>query len=152
MGPRRRDTSTLDLFRDVEPAQVVLRFDAEEIKAWSMARRLSRAIAKTLDGCGMTREEVAEALSEHLGEKVSKAMLDAYASPEKPHAMPAHRLAGLFAVTCDERPLNAMLNEVGLIAVPAKYEALLKRERARELRERAERDEQAADAEWKARR
>jgi hypothetical protein len=44
------------------------------------------------------------------------------------------------------------LSEAGLIVVEAKYEALLKRERARELRERAERAEQAADAEWRARR
>ncbi|MBB5046756.1 hypothetical protein HNR60_001504 [Rhodopseudomonas rhenobacensis] len=150
MAPRRRDTSTLDLFRDVEPTQVVRRFDAEEIKAWSAARRLSRAIAAALDG--FKREEVAIQLSEQLGEAVSKATLDAYASPEKPHAIPAHRLAALYAVTADERLLNALLNEVGLIAVPAKYEALLKRERARELKERAERDEQAADAEWRARR
>ncbi len=150
MAPRRRDTSTLDLFRDVEPTQVVRRFDAEEIKAWSAARRLSRAIAAALDG--FKREDIAIGLSEQLGETVSKATLDAYASPEKPHAIPAHRLAALYAVTGDERLLNALLNEVGLIAVPAKYEALLKRERARELKERAEREEQAADAEWKARR
>ncbi|HEY0328816.1 MAG TPA: phage regulatory CII family protein [Rhodopseudomonas sp.] len=126
------------------------RFDAEEIKAWSAARRLSRAIAAALDG--FKREDIAIGLSEQLGETVSKATLDAYASPEKPHAIPAHRLAALYAVTGDERLLNALLNEVGLIAVPAKYEALLKRERARELKERAEREEQAADAEWKARR
>lgn len=148
----RRDALTLDLFRDVTPAPVVPRFAAEEIKAWTAARRLSRAISRTLDECGQSRDEVAGAMSERLGDRVSKAMLDAYASPEKPHAISAERLAALVVVTGDARPLNALLNEAGLIVVPDKYEALLKRERARELKERAERDEQAADAEWRARR
>ena len=148
MAPRRRDTSTIDLFRDFEPTPVVRRFDAEEIKAWSAARRLARAIAVSLEG--FKRDEVATQMSEQLGEPVSKATLDAYASPEKPHAIPAHRLAALYNATGDERLFNALLNEVGLIAVPAKYEALLKRERAREMKERLEREEQAADAQWRA--
>lgn len=148
----RRDTSTLDLFRDYTPAPVVPRFDAERIKAWSPARRLSRAIAETLDCCGHTRDEVAAAMTEHLGERMSKAMLDAYASPEKPHAISAQRLAALVAVTGDARALNALLNEIGLIAIPQRYEALLRREKAREDKLQAEREEQAADAEWRARR
>ncbi|MBK5957430.1 hypothetical protein CCR97_04295 [Rhodoplanes elegans] len=148
----RRDPSTLDLFRDYAPAPVVPRFDADQVKAWTPARRLSRAIAKTLDECGRSREEVAAALSEHLGERVSKATLDAYASPEKPHAISAQRLAGLVVVTGDVRPLNTLLNEAGLIVIEAKYEALLRREKARELREKLDREIEAADAQWKARR
>lgn len=148
---RRKDTSTIDLFREYEPQPVVPRFPEESVRAWTPARRLSRAIAMTLDGAG-PREKIAEELSHQVGERVSKAMLDAYASPEKPHAISALRLAGLTAITGDARALNALLADVGLIVVDAKYEALLRRERARELREHAEREEQAADAEWKARR
>lgn len=148
MAPRRRDTATIDLFRDFEPTPVVRRFDAEEIQAWTAARRLARAISAALEG--FRREEVAAAMSEQLGETISKATLDAYASQEKPHAIPAHRLAALYKATGDERLINALLNDLGLIAVPAKYEALLKRERARELKERLEREEQAADAQWRA--
>ncbi|MBK5962163.1 hypothetical protein CCR97_28815 [Rhodoplanes elegans] len=148
----RRDTSTLDLFRDYEPAPVVPRFAADEVKAWTPARRLSRAIAKTLDECGRSREEIAAAMTEHLGERVPKAMLDAYASPEKPHAISAQRLAALVLVTGDVRPLNTLLNDAGLIVIEAKYEALLRREKARELREKLDREIEAADAQWKARR
>lgn len=148
----RRDGNTLDLFRDLVPTPVVPRFGDDDVKAWTPARRLSRAIAKTLDECGRSREEIASALSEHLGERVSKALLDAYASPEKPNAISAQRLAGLVVVTGDARALNTLLSAAGLIVVEAKYEALLKREKAREIKERAEREEQAADAEWKARR
>ncbi|MFL9828849.1 phage regulatory CII family protein, partial [Rhodoplanes sp. SY1] len=107
---------------------------------------------ETLDSCGQTRDEIAAAMTEHLGERMSKAMLDAYASPEKPHAISAQRLAALVAVTGDARALNALLNEIGMIAIPQRYEALLRREKAREDKLQAEREEQAADAEWRARR
>ncbi len=149
---RRRDTQTIDLFSDYEPKPVVDRFPEEKVRAWTPDRRLSRAIAATLDEAAVSREKIAAALSEQIGERVSKGMLDAYASPEKPHAISALRLAGLAMVTGDVRALNTLLAEAGLIVVEAKYEALLRREKARELRERAEREEQAADAEWKARR
>lgn len=149
---RPRDTHTIDLFSEFEPKPVVARFAEDKVRAWTPARRLSRAIAATLDEAAASREKLADALSEQIGERVSKAMLDAYASPEKPHAISAVRLAGLAMVTEDVRALNTLLAEAGLIVVEAKYEALLRREKARELRERAEREEQAADAEWKARR
>jgi hypothetical protein len=148
----KRDGSTLDLFKDFQPKPVVARFSPEEVKAWSRARSLSKAIAKTLADDGRPREEIAEAMSELLEESVSRAMLDNYASQEKEHAISALRLAGLVAVTGDARALNTLLSEVGLIVVEAKYEALLRREKAREMRERAEREEQAADAEWRAKR
>lgn len=149
---KRRDTSTLDLFRDFEPAPVVPRFEDADVRAWSRSRSLSRAVALTLDEDGRSREEIAEALSERLGERVSKAMLDNYAAQEKEHAISALRLVGLVAVTGDARALNLLLAEAGLIAIDRKYEALLRRERARELRERLEQEERAADAEWRAKR
>ena len=148
----RRDALTLDLFRDATPEPVVPRFAPEEVKAWTLARRLSRAISRTLDACDQSREAIATAMSERLGDRVSKAMLDAYSSPEKPHAISAERLMALVVVTGDARPLNALLNEAGLIVVPEKYESLLRRERAREMKDLAEREEHAADAEWRARR
>lgn len=146
----RRDRSTLDLFREFQPKPVVARFAPEEVKAWSRARSLSKAIAKTLADDGRPREEIAEAMSELLEESVSRAMLDNYASQEKGHAISALRLAGLVAVTGDARAINTLLAEIGLIVVEAKYEALLRREKARELKARAQREEEAADAEWRA--
>jgi hypothetical protein len=149
---RPRDTATFDLFRDYQAAPVVARFPEEDVRAWNQARRLSKAIGRSLDEDGRSREDIAHAISDQIEEKVSRATLDAYASQEKPNAISALRLAALVAVTGDARPLNTLLSEAGLIVVEAKYEALLKREKARELRERAEREEQAADAEWRARR
>jgi hypothetical protein len=101
----------------------------------------------------MSREEVARRMSEFLQEDVRVSMLDAYASQAKAqHQIPATRLVALTMVTGDARPLNALLNEADLIAVPARYEALLKRERAKEMLEELQREVAAADAEWRARR
>lgn len=150
---RRRDTLTADLFRDYRPEPVVVRFDHGEVQAWSLSGRLSKAVSITMDEADLSREEIAAAMSDLLKAPVSKAMLDAYASQAREqHSISAVRLAALVEITGDVRPLNTLLESAGLIVIPAKYEALLRREKAREIRERAERDEQAADAEWKAKR
>jgi hypothetical protein len=150
---RQRDTRTLDLYRDFEPPAVVERFSPEETKGWTPAARLSKAVALALDDYAPGREAAAEAMSEVLGDKVSKSLLDKYASQAaEGHTISALRLMALVAVTSDVRPLNTLLEGAGLIVVDKKYEALLRREQARLLKERAEREEQAADAEWRARR
>lgn len=149
----RRDPNTLDLYQDYKPEVVVERFEHEETQAFSRAGRLSKAVALALSNAPVSREEIASAMSEFLGERVSKQLLDKYASQAaEEHSISALRLAALIAVTKDVRPLNTLLEELGLIVVPRKYEALLKRETARIAKERFEREEQAADAEWRARR
>lgn len=150
---RRRDSLTADLFRDYKPEPVVERFDADAVQAWSLEGRLSKAVALTMDESGISRADIAAAMSDALKAPVSKAMLDGYASQAREqHSISAVRLAALIEVTGDARALNVLLESSGLIVVPQKYEALLRREKARELRERAEREEQAADAQWKAQR
>ncbi|QND45237.1 hypothetical protein HB780_05635 (plasmid) [Rhizobium lusitanum] len=150
---RKRDTFTADLFRDYEPQPVVERFDADEVKAWSLAGRLSKAVALTMEESGMTRDAIASAMSDITKASVSKAMLDAYASQAREqHSIPAIRLAALVAITGDVRALNVLLEEAGMIVIPKKYEALLRRERARELRALLDREEQAADLEWRTKR
>ncbi len=149
---RARDQHTPDLFRDYRPKPVVERFPAEDVKAWSPAGRLSKAVSLTLTEAKQSRAEIAKAMSDYLKDDVSKATLDACASQAKEHSISALRLAALAAVTGDFRAFNALLEDAGMIVIPRKYEALLRREKARELRERMEREEQAADAEWKAQR
>lgn len=153
MPPRRRDASTLDLFRDFTPQPVVARFEESSVRAGTLSARLSRAVSRCLDECGIPRDEVARRMSDFLGEKVPVSMLDAYASQAKTqHQISAIRLVALASVTGDERPLNALLNAADMIAVPLRYEALLKREKAKELREELDREIAAADAEWRSKR
>lgn len=145
-----RDRLTLDLFRDYAPEPVVARFNDDEVRAFTLAGRLSKAVGLTLDEAAPSRAEVAKAIGAYLDDELSKSMLDKYAASGSEHSISAIRLAALVAVTGDARALNTLLAEIGLIAVPKKYEALLRRERARELAERAEREALAADAEWRA--
>ncbi|MCF1744656.1 hypothetical protein [Paradevosia shaoguanensis] len=141
------------MFRDFQPEPVVERFDHEEVRAWSLSGRLSKAVALTLNETGESRHDIAKAMSEFLEAPVSKAMLDKYASQAaEEHEISAVRLAALVAVTEDPRALNVLLESLDLIVIPKKYEALLRREKAREAKERLAQEEAAADAEWKARR
>lgn len=143
---------TLDIFKDYDPGPVVERFDPEQTKGHSLHVRLAKAISLCLGECGMDREIVAARMTELLDERVSKQMLDNYASPSKEHLISATRLAALVQVTDDIRPLNELLRDAGLIATPARYEILLRRERARELADKMNREADAADAEWRAKR
>lgn len=150
---RKRDAFTIDLFHEYQPSTVVDRFEDEQVKAWSVGGRLAKAIALCMEDSGMTREELAAQMSEITKNSISKTLLDAYASQAKEqNQISAVRLAALVAITGDARPFNVLLEEAGLIVVPKKFEALLKRERARELRQQLEREEQAADAQWRANR
>ncbi len=124
---RRRDPFTVDLFRDYEPAPVVDRFDDAEVQAYSLAGRLSKAVARTMEDAGQSREEIAKAMSRRTGDKITKAMLDTYASQAREtNTISAVRLAVLTLVTGDARAFNALLADAGLIVVPKKYEAILK--------------------------
>lgn len=152
MAKHRTGNPTLDLFRDYQPAPVVERFEAEQVKGWSPAARLSQAVSLTLKEADQTREEIAKAMADYLKDEVSKATLDAYASQAKEHSISALRLAALVSVTSDARALNTLLEDAGMIVVPKKYEALIMREMADEAIERATRDRQAFDAQWKAKR
>lgn len=146
-----RDGGTLDLFRDYQPGPVVARYDEQLVRASNDRARLARAVAAALRSNNGDRAQVAKEVSEYLGERVSEAMLNRYASQgAEEHAIPAHRLIALAIVLGDARLINALLTETGLIAIDAKYEALIRREQAREAAARLQREAEAADAAWKA--
>jgi hypothetical protein len=150
---KTRDAGTIDLFRDFEPKPVVERFAADQVRTPSLPARISLAVAQTLKDHGGDRASVAKEMSAYLDEPVTKAMLDAYASQAREsHNIPAHRLIALVLVTGDARPLNALLVDAELITVPAKYEALIRRELLKEAAAKIERETAAADADWRAKR
>jgi hypothetical protein len=149
--PAKRDAGTIDLFSDYAPGPVVERFAPERVRAVRLGALLAQAVAETLREQSMPRAEIAKAMSDYLGERVTEAMLNQYSSQANDkHNIPAHRLVALAVVTGDARLLNALCGEVGLIAVPEKYEALMRRELAREAAEKLTREANAADAQWRA--
>lgn len=150
---KARDPLTLDLFRDVEPRAVVERYDETQVRASSLAERVSRAVTAALKDFDGERDAIAAEMSAYLDERVSKAMLDQYASQANAqHAIPAHRLIALAIITGDARLINALLADTGLIAVNAKYEPLIAREMTKEAIDRLQRKVSANDAAWRARR
>lgn len=149
---RRRDTATSDLFKDYVPAPVVERFAPERVRAVSSAARIKRAIAEAIKQSRYGRDAIAILMSEATGENITAATLDQYTSTaNEKHNIPAHRLVALFQATGDVRLINAMLEGSDAVAVPAKYEALIRREMAKEAVDRLQQEVHAADAEWRVR-
>jgi hypothetical protein len=150
---KQRDAGTLDLFREFTPEPVVARYDEQLVRAGNERGRVARAVAAALRSQDDRRAEIAREMSEYLGERVSEPMLNRYASQgAEDHAIPAHRLIALAVITGDARLINALLADTGLIAIAAKYEALIRREMLRDAKARLEREELAADADWRAKR
>jgi hypothetical protein len=148
-----RDAATLDLFDDYEPRAVVARFDESLVRASNQRARVARAIAATLRDHESERDAIASEMSAYLGERVSVAMLNRYASQgAEEHAITAHRLIALAVITGDARLINALLADTGLIAIDNRFEALIRREQAREAAERLQRVAARADAEWRTKR
>jgi hypothetical protein len=129
---------------------VVERDPEESVRAYDLAGRLSKAVARTLEDSGMSRAEAAKAMADLLQDDMSKAMLDNYASQAKEHVISALRLFALVTVTGDPRAINMLLAPAGMVAVPARYEPLIRREVAKEDLSRLQREIDAADAAWRA--
>lgn len=148
---RPRDIHTADLFRDYQPPKVVERFAPERVRAVRVSARIKRAVAEAIKDSKHGRDSIAHLMSEQLGERITNDMLNQYTSTaNEAHNIPAHRLIALYSVTGDVRLINALLADSDLIAVDAKYEALIFREMAKETRDRLDREIAAADAQWKA--
>ena len=102
----KRDGKTLDLFGWESP-RLVARFEEKSISTASLRARIARAVAATLKDTPETREIVAHRMTQWLGEKVTKHMLDAYASEAREeHTIPYLKLLALIHVTNDARLLQ----------------------------------------------
>jgi len=155
----RRDDRTLDLLA-WEPPQVTTQVDPEQVRAGTLRGRVARAVAMVLRDCELSREQIAERMSDFLGEEVSKPMLDAYASQAREeHTISAIRLAALAHATSDIRVLQVLIEALDYAVIPARYlpaiDAEIKAERAEELAQRAEelrQQAQQARRQWKGQR
>lgn len=151
MNRRRRDTGTADLFKDYTPQPVVERFAPERVRASRASARIKRAVAEAIKESRHGRDSIAHLMSEQLDERITTAQLDQYTSTANENSnISAHRLVALFNVTGDVRLINALLEGTDVIAVSGKYEALIRREMAKEAVEKLQREVNAADAQWKA--
>lgn len=115
------------------PPQAEMAFDEREVRGASVAARLSRAVSVTLRECPKRRPRIAEEMSAFLGEPVSTAMLDAYASvAREAHRISLPRFLALIHVTGDRRLLQMLAEPMGWAVVERKHLVLIELAAARE--------------------
>lgn len=145
MPPRAATPGQMTLL-DWEPPQPVTRFAPERVRGGTKQQQLARAIGAALkdaDARGVTREDIAERMSEFLGERVSKHMLDAYASPARgEHVISLLRFLALLHATGDRRLLELLAEPLGWAVVEQRHVALIElaavQDKQDELRRQAE--------------
>jgi hypothetical protein len=101
------------------PGQLGFVFDAPPPATGAAAlagieQRISRTVGSILNTEDRPREVIAAEMSVLLDEDVSRAMLDAYASPARiEHKVPMSRFLALVAVTGRQDLLDPLLREIG---------------------------------------
>lgn len=126
-----------------EPPQAALAFDEREVRGATLAARISRAVSVALRDCGKPRAAVARAMGAYLGEDVSPAMLDAYASVGRDqHRISVPRLVALLHATGDRRLLELLAEPMGWAVIERRHLPLIQvaaiREQEDELKRRRE--------------
>lgn len=136
---------------DWTPPQPVRRFEEDQVRAASLAARISKAVSAALKECGLTREDAAKAMGDYLGEKVSLAALNALASEARDdHRISVTRLMALIHVTRDPRLLQLLAEPFGWAVIDRRFLPMIElaavQEQRDELARRAEALRRAARA------
>lgn len=126
-----------------QPPEPVVAYAPEQVRAASVAASIARAVAATLRDAPVSREDIAQRMSAYLGDRVSKAMLDAYASEARQeHQIPVTRLVALMHATGDRRLLQLLAEPLGWAVIERRHLPLIElaavQERQEELRRRAD--------------
>lgn len=120
--PKRRDTETLDLWRDYQPQEVAARIDPDVTKGGTLDVKICRVVKLAMDKYGKGRAAIAEEMSEYLDQRVTENMLDCYASPaRKDHKITLERFIALLEVTECYDLLAFVCGFAGYVAVPERY-------------------------------
>lgn len=119
-----------------EPPQAALAFEEGDIRGATVAARMARAVSVALRDCGKGRSQVAAQMSAFLGEDVSRAMIDAYASVARDaHRISLPRFLALMHATGDRRLLHMLAEPMGWAVVERKHLVLIELAAAREQEE-----------------
>jgi len=153
MPRRARDTDTMWLFTGDEPRHEPPRVTVDygpdaPVRTQDVSQTIAKAVSQTLADDGRSREDIAAAMSDYLSEQVSKAMLDAYASPAREtHAISLERAIALMAVTRDARLIGEVLPKEYAV-IPAEYLPAIRAAYARQQRKRWEAIEESETRAW----
>lgn len=112
----------LDLLQDWEPPSATVRFDADRVRAATIAHLLCRAVSEALKDTKLNRNEVAAQMSEFLGDHVTVNMLNAYASPARQdHPISMARFISLLHATKDRRLLELLAEPLGWAVIERRH-------------------------------
>ena len=126
------------------PPQAALAFDESDVRGATVAARMARAVSVALRDCGKARRQVAAQMSAFLGEDVSPAMIDAYASVARDaHRISLPRFLALIHATGDRRLLHMLAEPMGWAVVERKHLVLIELAAAREQEEALRRRREA---------
>ena len=125
------------------PPEPTVRFDEVQVRAATIEARVSRAIAAALKDSVSDRQAVAEAMGDFLGQRVTKNMLDAYASvAREDHPITIARFVALLHATRDRRLLELIAEPLGWAVIDRKMLPLIElaavQEKQRELHAQAD--------------
>ena len=121
----RKDNFTLDLL-DWQPPKVVLGYDAHETRGGTLDATIARAVSLALRNCDKTRPEIAKAMSDQLGRRISKDMLDAWASlAREGNRIPLDAFAALVGATDEIDLLGLIPAMFGYAVVPERYTEII---------------------------
>jgi hypothetical protein len=123
------------------PPQAALAFDERQVRGGTLAAQLSRAVSVALQDAKMSRRVIAQRMSDYLGEAVTPAMLDAYASVARDaHRISMPRFVALVHATGDRRLLELLAQPMGWAVIERRHLPLIEvaaiREQEDELRRR----------------
>lgn len=105
-----------------QPPMPVVAYEPAHVRGATLAASIARAVAATLRDCGLSRDDVATRMSAYLGERVSRNMLDAYASEARQgHPIPVTRLVALMHATGDRRLLQLIAEPMGWAVIERRY-------------------------------
>lgn len=126
---RRRDPLTKDLFT-WEPPKVAVGYSADVIGRGRLdakiARLISHALRDARDEQGMSRETVAQKISDFLGRKVSADMLYKWTSESsEDHRIPLDAFIALVHATGARDLLGFVPGEFGLTVIEDEYAELI---------------------------
>lgn len=126
MARRRGDDQTLDLL-EWQPPELVQRFDEQRVRGATLRSKIAKAIAASLKDCGRDRATVAMEMCAYLGERVTVATLNGYASEARAdNAISFVRLIALVQVTGDMRLLQLAAEIFDHAVIEARYLAAVK--------------------------
>lgn len=150
---RTRDTRTLDLLNwqppPPPPSPAVKYETPAQVKAAGLRSQIIRAMRVAEEESGKNRDEIAAAMTEYLGEDVTKSVLDQYMSESRTdYTINVVRFVALLMATGDRRPLTLLAEQFGLILVERRWEGAIQEAQLRADKERIEEQLRAARHKW----